>query len=131
MVKTSDDLPGVEHRVVKLKTNGHGAGRVIRYEWEPLATNTAWLVKNRIARTGVGALVGRGYTGKTQCAVDLSAAVITGRDWTSEPVSRQGGVVYFSAEGGLGVMRSWHALKELVIKPQFEAFGDPMPAEFP
>jgi hypothetical protein len=128
-----DDAPGMGHdaKVVPLKPNGRGGRRGLRYEWEPLATNIAWLVKNRMARTGVGALIGRGYTGKTQTLVDLAWSVVTERSWAGGRVMRPGGVVYFSAEGGLGVLRSWHAVKDLVIKPWFAQYGDPMPLEFP
>ena len=40
-------------------------------------------------------------------------------------------MIYFSAEGGLGVMRSWHAIKDLVISPWLAHEGLVMPAEFP
>ena len=112
------------------KPNG-ASRRMLRYEWEPLALNQSWLVKNRMARTGVGAIIGRGYTGKTQALIDLACGVITERNWAAAKVMRPGGVIYFSAEGGLGVMRSWQSVKELVIKPWFAHAGETMPAEFP
>ena len=124
------NLPGVEHKVVPFKPNGRGSQR-LRYEWEPLMTTTDWLVKNRFARRGVGALIGRGYTGKTQTLIDLCAAVTSNRDWSGEPVMRCGGVVFYSAEGGFGPMRSWHAVKELVTRPWYEHSGIVMPTEFP
>jgi hypothetical protein len=126
-------MPGMAHdpKVVPLKPNGRGERSGLHYEWEPIATNIAWLVKNRMARTGVGALIGRGYTGKTQTLVDLAWSVVTERNWGGSRVMRPGGVVYFSAEGGLGVMRSWHAVKELVIRPWFTQYDDIMPLEFP
>lgn len=111
--------------------NGRGANRIVRYEWEPITINQSWLVKNRMMRTGVGALIGRGYTGKTQTLIDLAAAVTCERPWGGERIMRPGGVIYFSAEGGLGVMRSWHAIKDLVIAPWYAHHGLVMPAEFP
>jgi hypothetical protein len=129
----ADEYPGVPHepKVVPIRPNGRGGARALRYEWEPLNSNIGWLVKNRLASTGVGALIGRGYTGKTQALVDLSWAVVTERNWGGARVMRPGGVIYFSAEGGLGVMRSWHAVKDLVIKPWFEQYEERMPTEFP
>jgi hypothetical protein len=119
-----------DDNVVSIK-NGRGQARMIRYEWEPLATNQSWLIKNRMMRTGVGALIGRGYTGKTQALIDLAAAVICERPWGGGRVMRPGGVIYFSAEGGLGVLRSWAALKDLVIGPWYAHQGLVMPSEFP
>jgi len=133
-VITPDDprYQEAKQRKKQSKANGLAAARSsMHYEWEPLDTNQAYLVKKRLARLGVGALIGRGYTGKTETVIDLVAALITERSWGGARITRQGGVVFFNAEGGKGPMRSWHAVKELVIKPQFEHEGSVMPPEFP
>ena len=123
-----------ENKEHSKKTNGSAganAGASIHYEWEPLELNQPYFVKNRIQRVGVGALIGRGYTGKTETVVDLVAAGSTQRNWGGARIVRPGGTVFFNAEGGKGPMRSWHAIKDLVIKPQFEHEGREMPAQFP
>lgn len=118
-----------EHKVRAKKANG--AAHSMRYEWEALPTDTPWLVKKRILRSGVGTLIGRGYTGKSHALVDLAWAVIVERNWAAEQVVRSGGVVYFTAEGGISIMRRFVSVKETSIKPWYDHMGGIMPDVFP
>lgn len=126
------DDPEIQRRFKsKAKGNGSGARSSMLYEWEPLDANEAYLVKGRLPRVGVGALIAHGYTGKTQSCIDLTGAVITDRFWAAARCMRPGGVVWMAAEGAKGVRRSWDAHKELVLRPWYEHQGLELPADFP
>jgi AAA domain len=56
--------------------------------WQP----PKWMIRNRLPETGAGLLVGQWGMLKTFMALDLSAHVMLGWEWTGEPVYRQSGV---------------------------------------
>jgi hypothetical protein len=75
-----------------------------------------WLVRNRVPETGVGLLVGEWGTHKTFLALDLSAHVMLGWDWTGEPVYRRAGVLCFAPEGAGSIPTRLAALVDHKIK---------------
>ena len=76
-----------------------------------------WLIRNRLPETGAGLLVGQWGMLKTFAALDLSAHVMMGWDWTGEPVYRKAGVLCLAQEGGGSIPMRLAALVEQKIEP--------------
>jgi hypothetical protein len=75
-----------------------------------------WLVRNRLPQTGAGLEAGQWGTYKTFIALDLSAHVMLGWDWTGEPIYRQCGVLVFAPEGAGSIALRLAALVEHKIR---------------
>jgi AAA domain len=60
---------------------------------------TTWLVKHVLPARGHGLLSGQWGTAKTFTAIDLAAAVGTGRPFLGRVIKRQSGVLFIAAEG--------------------------------
>jgi hypothetical protein len=82
-----------------------------------------WLIRNRLPETGKGLLVAQWGMFKTFCALDISAHVMLGWDWTGEPVYRQCGVLCIAKEGSLSIPMRLAALVENIIDPRLD--GEP------
>jgi hypothetical protein len=77
-----------------------------------------WLIRERMPETGKGLLVGQWGAYKTFCALDISAQVMLGWDWTGEPVYRQCGVLFIAKEGSSSIPMRLAALVENIINPR-------------
>ena len=97
-----------------LRLQWHGDAK-----WQP----PKWAVRNRLPETGAGLLVGQWGMLKTFAALDLSAHVMMGWDWTGEPVYRQCGVLALAQEGGGSIGMRLAALVEHKIEPRL--IGEP------
>lgn len=76
------------------------------------------LIRNRLPEIGAGLLSGQWGTFKTFFALDLSAHIMMGWDWTGEPVYRQSGVLCLAQEGGGSIAMRLAALVEHKIEPR-------------
>jgi hypothetical protein len=75
-----------------------------------------WLIRNRLPETGAGLLVGQWGMLKTFMALDLSAHVMLGWEWTGEPTYRRCGVLALAQEGAGAIPMRLAALVEYKIK---------------
>ena len=85
-----------------------------------------WLIRNRLPETGAGLLVAQWGMYKTFCALDISAHVMMGWDWTGEPTYRQCGVLCIAKEGSSSIpmqtLRPWsNTLSSRVYAPNLKA----------
>ena len=67
-----------------------------------------WLVRGLIETPATGLIFGASGAGKSFVAVDLSAAIATGRQWAGRDVG-SGPVFYIAGEGRLGLLRRFSA----------------------
>ena len=79
-----------------------------------------WLIRNRLPETGKGLLVGQWGMYKTFAALDLSAHVMLGWDWTGEPIYRQCGVLCIAKEGSSSIPMRLAAIVENIINPRLQ-----------
>jgi len=67
-----------------------------------------WLVRGLIETPATGLIFGASGAGKSFVAVDLAAAIATGRQWAGRDVG-SGPVFYIAGEGRLGLLRRFSA----------------------
>jgi AAA domain len=101
----NDKAEAPKSRVLSLQWHGDAP-------WQP----PKWMIRNRLPETGDGLLVGQWGMLKTFMALDLSAHLMLGWDWTGEPVYRQSGVLCLAQEGGGSIPMRLAALVEHKIK---------------
>lgn len=80
-------------------------------------TPIEWLVYNRLEKIGPGLMPGQWGAYKTFIALDLSAHIMVGWDWTGSPVYRQGGVLIFAPEGARSISMRLQAVINHKIRP--------------
>lgn len=68
------------------------------------AVNIDWLVDDFFAEKSLNLMVGASQAGKSYLALDLAAAIATGRSFLGKSV-RQGGVLYIATEGQITIRR--------------------------
>lgn len=76
----------------------------------PIVDNL-WLVHDLLPAGGLSVLYGQPGSGKSLLALDLGFSVAAGCDWFGRKVN-QGGVIYASGEGRIGVKNRLYALKK-------------------
>jgi hypothetical protein len=91
-------------------------GLSLRWHGDALWQPPKWMIRNRLPETGAGLLVGQWGMLKTFMALDLSAHVMLGWEWTGEPVYRQSGVLCLAQEGSGSIPMRLAALVEHKIK---------------
>ena len=89
----------------------------LQWHGDALPAPQRWLIRNRLPETGAGLLVGQWGMLKTFMALDLSAHVMMGWDWTGEPVYRKAGVLCLAQEGSGSIPMRLAALVEHKIEP--------------
>ena len=93
-------------------------GLALRWHGDAPWQSPKWTIRNRLPETGAGLLVGQWGMLKTYAALDLSAHVMMGWDWTGEPVYRQAGVLALAQEGAGSIPMRLAALVEHKIEPR-------------
>jgi hypothetical protein len=69
----------------------------------------SWIVKGMMETDSLSCIYGEPGAGKSFLAVELAAAVATGRDFFGLPVKNPGPVIYFCGEGQSGIERRFRA----------------------
>jgi AAA domain len=64
-----------------------------------VSTSNRWLVKKLLSTTGVCVLAGRRSVGKTFVAMEFARSCMTSEPFLDRMIKRQGGVLWFAAEG--------------------------------
>lgn len=86
-----------------------------KWSLTPLAdiddTPIQWAVQGIIPQHGLTVIFGKPKSGKSFVAIDLAAAIATGRDWHGHPV-QQGKVIYIAGEGRFGMRARFAAWAE-------------------
>jgi hypothetical protein len=84
------------------------------------------IIRNRLPENGTGLFTGQWGTFKTYAMLDMAAHIVTGFDWTGEPVYKQGGVLIFVPEGANSIAPRLQALiKYKLSKNTFSEHGEP------
>jgi Bifunctional DNA primase/polymerase, N-terminal/AAA domain/Primase C terminal 2 (PriCT-2) len=82
------------------------------YDEADPAVGIDWLVQDLVPKIGSGLISGQAGTYKTFVALDLAAAIATGKPFLNFQTRRQGGVLYFAPEGGDTIAVRTRALME-------------------
>jgi RecA-family ATPase len=96
---------------------GQSQGLSLQWHGDALPAPQRWLIRNRLPETGAGLLVGQWGMLKTFLALDLSAHVMMGWNWTGEPVYRKAGVLCLAQEGSGSIPMRLAALVEQKVEP--------------
>jgi hypothetical protein len=130
-----DDTPApaeeVEYTSIKPKSKDEVQPLPTQKHGDAPPTPIEWLVHNRLEKIGPGLMPGQWGAYKTFIALDLSAHIIIGWDWTGEPVYRQGGVLIFAPEGARSISMRLQAVIDHKIRPLMKHADGLFDPDFP